>query len=152
MKDKNGFVFVETIIVCSVVAISLVTIYAAFALLLQEQKQRNKYDLAHYNYRMYTIAKELKSKGELGSCNTNAYEQKTTSLNEIAPNHLYYVEFSRIEENIPREAVYLDEYVKTIDENDDTCLLIGEFKVLASESSSGKDEYYYSHVVIDQGE
>ena len=148
MKNKNGFIFVETIVVCSVVAISLVTIYSSFALLLQEQKKRNKYDLALYNYRMYTIAKELQYNGLLGDCNN--YDNKTTSFNSIAPNNLYYVRFENITNNIPSESVYLDEYVKTINENNSTCLLIGEFKIPANESNSNKDEYYYSRVTIEK--
>ena len=59
MMNKKGFVFVETIVVCAVLSISLVTVYAAFAMLVKNQKTRSNYDQAVYNYRSYYLVKYL---------------------------------------------------------------------------------------------
>ncbi len=144
MKNKKGFVFVETIVVCAVLAISLVTIYAAFVLLVNDQKKRNKYDQAVYNYRLYNIAKELNSTIEAG-CSTN-YAKITYSKLDI--NSLYYIKINNLRSGVPNEH-HLDEYVRTINtENlDGSCILIGEFKKY--NPNNKKDEYYYSSVIIE---
>ena len=144
MKNKKGFVFVETIVVCAVLATSLVTIYAAFVLLVNDQKKRNKYDQAVYNYRLYNIAKELNSTIETG-CSIN-YAKIT--YNKLDINSLYYIRINNLKSGAPSEH-HLDEYVKTINtENlDGSCILIGEFKKY--NPNTQKDEYYYSSVIIE---
>lgn len=147
MKSKKGFVFVETIVVCAVLATSLVTIYAAFVLLVNDQKKRNKYDQALYNYRLYNVAKELNDTLEVG-CSTNYEEIAYTNKNKLDINSLYYIKINNLKIGVPSEH-HLDEYVKTINtENlDDSCILIGEFKKY--NPNNKKDEYYYSSVIIE---
>ena len=149
MKNKKGFVFVETIVVCSVLAISLVTIYASFALLINEQKKRNKYDQAVYNYRLYYIVKDLHTAGVLDNCTDSDYTLLNTSLEDIFNlESLHYIKASNVANISFDNNNYLNEYKKTISENSDSCVLIGEFKTYNDKLK--KDEYYYSHVIIDE--
>ena len=59
---------------------------------------------------------------------------------------LYYVN-SNMLDNLPSQMSDLADYVKTININGDTCLLIGKFQ----RKVNGKDEYYFSHLTIQKG-
>ncbi|MGM9834295.1 MAG: hypothetical protein ACI31M_00760 [Bacilli bacterium] len=54
-KNNKGFVFVETIVVITFLAASLIIIYAAFTNLLTSEKRRMYYDDPIYLYRSYYI-------------------------------------------------------------------------------------------------
>ena len=100
MKNKKGFVFVETIVVCSVLSVSLVMIYAAFVALIQNQKIRNKYDQAVYNYRVYNIAKALYSDYTSGNCTDNFETVEETNLkNAFNYESLYFVSANGVKNN-----------------------------------------------------
>ncbi len=145
MNNKKGFVFVETIVVCSVLAISLVTIYAAFVLIVNDQKKRNKYDQAIYNYRLYNIAKELNdSLG--GNCNNSYNNIKNQSKLFSDLESLYFVKANTLNSWNPPNYNQLLEYKKTINSVSNSCLLIGEFK--KHNNITGDDEYYYANVTI----
>ncbi len=146
MKNKKGFVFVETIVVCAVLATSLVTIYAAFTMLLRDQKKRNHYDKAVYNYRLYNVAKELND--PLGE-NCGTYKKVDSSFN--LGGIYYYVKAENLKgAGMPTEHNF-PEYIKTISTSrTDDCVLIGQFSAI--NSATNKTEYYYSHVVIERYE
>ncbi len=145
MRNKKGFVFVETIVVCSILAVSLVTIYAAFVLLVNDQKKRNKYDQAIYNYRLYNIAKELNdSLG--GNCNNSYNNIKDQSKLFSDLESLYFVKADSLDSWTPVNYNQLLEYKKTINFTPNTCLLIGEFKKY--NYVTNKTEYYYANVTI----
>ena len=55
MKKRNGFVFVETIIVIAFLATSLIMIYRSFTGMLTSEKRRLYYDDPIYLYRTYYI-------------------------------------------------------------------------------------------------
>lgn len=57
MKNKKGFILVETVIVMSVVMISLLGIYKTYALLLQKTIQNSYYDNINDVYRLNVISK-----------------------------------------------------------------------------------------------
>ena len=152
MKNKKGFVFVETIVVCSVLAISLVTIYASFVLLINNYKKRDKFNQAIYNYRLYNVAKAL-SDVSIGQCayeemkniennGSNLYSDKLNNLyNNFQITTLYRVRSGDVLKRMPLNYNRLSEFTNTIATSDDNdCLLIGEFK--------NNDEYYYSFMFL----
>lgn len=57
--NKNGFVFVETIIAIIVLSSSLLLLYTSFAKILQSEKTRTNYDDIAYIYRTYYIKNKL---------------------------------------------------------------------------------------------
>ena len=63
MEKKKGFVFVETIVVCTVLLTILVSIYASFVLIINTQKKRSDYNQSRFNYRAYNIIKTLDNVG-----------------------------------------------------------------------------------------
>ncbi len=58
---KNGFVFVETVIVVIVLTSSLLLLYTSFNKILQSEKTRVNYDDINYIYRTYYIKNVLDS-------------------------------------------------------------------------------------------
>lgn len=151
MKEKNGFVFVETIVVCAILSVSLVAIYSAFILLVNDQKKRNRYDQAIYNYRLYTITKKLQTSTDnvLNSCGSYTnFKNNTLLTNDLITNlnieQLYYVNSDNLKNGIPSG---FEDYVATINVGGGTCLLIGKFK----REVNGKTEYYFSHLTVQKG-
>ena len=63
MRNKAGFVLVETIFVIAVLATSLVLIYSAFSNVVGNQKSRLYYDHTTYIYRTYYILDFLSNQG-----------------------------------------------------------------------------------------
>src|SRR5574344_1530120 len=58
---KNGFVFVETIIVVAVLATSLILMYISFNKIIINEKKRITYDDISYIYRTYYLEDFLTS-------------------------------------------------------------------------------------------
>lgn len=151
MKNKKGFVFVETIVVCSVLSVSLVMIYAAFVSLIQNQKQRIRYDQLVYNYRVYNVAKVLYTNETLGECDDSFKSIEDSNLKEAFKyESLYYVSYNGVKSGSVSNKNNLGAYLKTIKpESNDTCLLIGEFPY--ENPQTKKIEYYYSYVEVEKG-
>lgn len=61
MKNKKGFVFIETIVVIVVLLTSLLYLYSTFIALSQSEKRRLLYDDVSYLYRTYFVKKYLTS-------------------------------------------------------------------------------------------
>ncbi len=57
MKNKKGFVFVETLIVISVLTASLLLLYSSYSSLIRNEKVRLKYNDSVYLYRTYYLEK-----------------------------------------------------------------------------------------------
>lgn len=55
MKNKKGFIFIETLIVVSVLTASLLMIYSTYSALIRNEKARMKYDDSVYLYRTYYL-------------------------------------------------------------------------------------------------
>lgn len=54
---KSGFVFVETIVVITILTASLMLLYSTFNKILQTEKTRTYYDDSNYIYRTYNVLK-----------------------------------------------------------------------------------------------
>lgn len=61
MKNKKGFVFVETIVVVAVLTISLLMVYSTYSSMLMKEKTRMKYNDSVYLYRTYYLTKFFKN-------------------------------------------------------------------------------------------
>ncbi len=59
MKKKNGFVFVETMIVVVVLIVSLLVIYSSYMGLISNERRLSRYDDPAFIYKTYSIAKFL---------------------------------------------------------------------------------------------
>ena len=61
MKNRKGFMFVETIMVMTILTTSLLTIYITFSRVLLNEKRRAMFDDTSYLYRTYLIEDYLVS-------------------------------------------------------------------------------------------
>ena len=65
MKLKNkGFVMIETIVVITVLAVGLITLYASYSLILSRISVKNRYDNTAYVYKTYFVLDYLKKINE----------------------------------------------------------------------------------------
>lgn len=86
-KNNKGFVFVETIIVISFLATSLIIIYKSFNNLLTNEKKRLYYDDPVYLYRTYYVLDFLESH------NITTFIERELSENKIEANNKLLTEF-----------------------------------------------------------
>lgn len=61
MKNKKGFVFIETIVVVAVLTISLLMVYSTYSSMIMKEKTRIKYNDSVYMYRTYYLTKFFKN-------------------------------------------------------------------------------------------
>ncbi len=59
MRKSNGFVFMETIVVVSVLSITLMTLFSSFSFLIKKSRERETYDTTSYIYKTFLVVKEL---------------------------------------------------------------------------------------------
>lgn len=52
---KKGFVFIETIIVITILTVGLISIYANYSKIISNTKELNTFDIAEYNYKTYFL-------------------------------------------------------------------------------------------------
>lgn len=86
MKKKNGFVFVETMIVVVILIVSLLVIYSSYMGLISNERRLSRYDDPAFIYKTYSIAKFLlEMKDEEGNViigNKITEEYKSEEKNE----------------------------------------------------------------------
>lgn len=66
MRKKNGFVFVETIVVVSVLSLTLLILFASYSYILRRSRERNTFDTTEMIYKTYHV------KNIIDSMNTDA--------------------------------------------------------------------------------
>lgn len=149
-KNKNGFVFVETIVVCAVLAVSLVTIYSSFILIVNNQKRRNNYDQTVYNYRAYNVVKALDD-SVLEKCTSirslnNSNDNVINLRNYFQIKNIYQVPGWEIDD-FTTDAYLLD-YAKTIETNASECIYVFEFEN-PQKTNNNASRNFYSHIVVE---
>ena len=140
MMNKKGFVFVETIVVCVVLSISLVTVYAAFAMLVKNQKTRSNYDQAVYNYRSYYLVKSL----NVITCD------QVVSIDDEIKNNLDITKaicVSADKLSNYKNDIDFGDYVKTIavplDES-------SKYLIVQFNNDQNENKPFYSHIIIGE--
>lgn len=61
MRKSNGFVFMETIVVVSVLSVTLMSLFSTFSFLLRKARERETYDTTAYIYKTYMVISELET-------------------------------------------------------------------------------------------
>lgn len=67
MKKKNGFVFMETLVVVSVLSLTLLILFASYSYILRKSRERNTFDTTETIYKTYyvkNIIDSLKPSGQ----------------------------------------------------------------------------------------
>lgn len=86
---KNGFVFIETIIVTAVLTVSLLMIYLTFTVTLSNEKRRLGYDDTGYLYNTYYIETFLKSL-ELKTYINTYFSDNNVYLKQLSCDNLLF--------------------------------------------------------------
>lgn len=55
MKKKNGFVFMETIVVVSVLSLTLLILFTSYSFILRKSRERNTFDTTETIYKTYYV-------------------------------------------------------------------------------------------------
>lgn len=70
MKKKNGFVFMETLIVVSVLSLTLLILFASYSYILRKSRERNTFDTTETIYKTYYIKNVIDSLKPSGQTKT----------------------------------------------------------------------------------
>jgi len=67
---KKGFIFIETIIVVTILTVALMSIYANYSKIISNTKEFNTFDTAEYNYKTYFL-KQMYVDNKFGTISQN---------------------------------------------------------------------------------
>lgn len=67
MRKKNGFVFMETIIVVSILSLTLVILFSSYSYILRKSRERNTFDTTEMIYKTYYIKNIIDTKWNTSS-------------------------------------------------------------------------------------
>ena len=59
MRKANGFIFMETIVVVSVLSVTLLSLFSSFSFILKKSRERETYDTTAYIYKTFLVSKEI---------------------------------------------------------------------------------------------
>src|SRR5574344_337494 len=138
MRNNKGFVIFETIIVISILAISLITLYSSYSLILTKTTTKSNYDNTEYIYKTYYVAKEYEKKGYNYTLNVDA----SRDLNSVVKNNfkvekVYFMKMSNDIVNDSNALLQFDgstiKYLRSLsdynDANKDDTRIIVKYKV-----------------------
>lgn len=78
---KKGFVFIETIIVVTILTVALMSIYVNYSKIISNTKELNTFDTAEYNYKTAEL-KKLYNNGKITGLNENECKKFSSSLSD----------------------------------------------------------------------
>ena len=70
MRKKNGFVFLETIVVVSVLSLTLVILFASYSYILRKSRERNTFDTTESIYKTFYVKEIIDSYKPLSDSRT----------------------------------------------------------------------------------
>lgn len=65
---KKGFVFIETIIVITILTVGLMSLYANYSKIISNTKEFNTFDTAEYNYKTYFLKQKYANYITVNTC------------------------------------------------------------------------------------
>lgn len=135
-QREKGFVFVETIVVCTVLLTILVTIYASFVLIINTQKKRSDYNQSRFNYRAYNIIKTLDNVGcdDTDTVDIDSNVKELFELEDVLVGNASDLRKKSVDPDFK-------EYLSTIAENNQ-CIYAFKFE--------NGDKYAYTYVKIQE--
>lgn len=160
---KNGFVFLETIVVISVLSLTLMLLFGTYYHILRKTQERNKFDTTEMIYKTYYTNEILiKEYGSLStymnSCNKlkndiyecNLTNNRLTQLKTIFEiDKIYFLNPYNVKNNssslLLLDATTVD-YVKHIGASNKTMRMIIKYK---KEYDDGAYEIYHSSMEVN---
>lgn len=109
MKNKRGFILVETIIVMSVVMIALIGIYNSYVTVINKARQKMYYDNINDVYRLNVINKILNNEGyNVYLCSNSCNDLKSNLFPNIT-NEVYIIKYDHSSNPEQINSTYLGE-------------------------------------------
>lgn len=159
---KNGFAFLETIVVVSILSLTLILLFGTYSFILRKAKERNVFDTTEMIYKTY-YTKEVIDK-EYGSIQTymnscarlvnDVYECNLTDNRLIQLKQsfevekIYFLNPSNVYDNsnilLKLDATTLD-YVKHLGKTNNTMRMIVKYKKVYQD---GKTEVFHSSMEV----
>ena len=142
---KNGFVFIETLVVVSVLSLTLLMLFGSYSYIIRKSRERNVFDTTEMIYKTYYTKQILeKEYGSLttymNTCNkpgTNVYEctisgNRLTQLKQaFEAEKIYFLTPSEILTNtgvlVKLDATTID-YIKYLGKSSNTRRMIVKYK------------------------
>lgn len=126
MKDKNGFIFIETIIVLTITMVTLLALYNGYSLIIKSVENRKYYENINDVYKANVVKKMLNTDESNLVIDNNCFNYMDLNCSEILDNlNISKVLITDNVLNIINNNDYsnsLRKYVKTL--NKDTKYLI----------------------------
>jgi len=106
MKNKKGFIFIETIIVIAILSIALIPMYNALYNITNHEHQNLKHDSSIHLYRTYYILEFLKEKGAFDLANSSINSTFELSCTHILLQPNYFQFCNSLMTNLEVEKIY----------------------------------------------
>lgn len=136
MKSKNGFVFVETIVVLTVTMVALILLYRSYVLVIDRLQQKTYYDNINDVFRASVVKQMMESVSfegnyivlypEAGNCDAYMQTDCSTIMKELDINKIFVVKSVTNLLNEPTDTVItnpLKRYLNTIDDYEYTLII-----------------------------
>lgn len=157
MKEKNGFIFIETIVVLTVTMVSLLTLYNGFILVMKSAENKKYYDNINDVYKAKIVRNMLKeadfilSSGDYAmytssNCNSIMESDCSSVINNLKIDYIIFTknntnELSQTNANPQIFKNTFKKYLSTLD-NDSRYIIV----IMIREDNQGKDKRYYAAV------
>ncbi len=149
MKKREGFVFIETIIVIVVVMVLLVTIYSSFSLILSNIKRKENYDNINDIYKANLISKLFTTTEVSGdyviltssNCDDYMISDCDEVMNELGISSIF-INNSSIEEILASSSslnASFISYLSVLDQQESFIII----------TSNRNNQFYYTSIILE---
>lgn len=157
-KKKKGFVLIETIVVIVVISVSLLTLFASYNKILTKVKEENKYDLSEHLYMTNYIREYLKDSKtitpyELGSSNDGPTNYVDATFSIFGVKSIYIISDingSETNKNLQYFDAYLIDYIKKLDVDDNTALIVVEYAKTSRDVNYNTIKLYGTKIALEE--
>ena len=87
MRKANGFIFMETIVVVSVLSVTLLSLFSSFSFILKKSRERETYDTTAYIYKTFLVSKELLQQASSQASDSDNFMTALKSYIAPDPDH-----------------------------------------------------------------
>ena len=128
MRKKNGFVFMETIVVISVLSITLMLLFGSYSYILRKSRSKNTFDTSETVYKTYYVRSLIEN-----------YKKEHNRTKQIVNN-------AKENEWLNRFDATTIDYIRSISASFDKYILIVKYK---KHYSDGSYEVFHSSMEVN---
>ena len=168
LKNKKGFVLIETIVVIVVVSVSLLTLFTSYNKILNNLRKVNKYDLSEHLYKTNYVKNYIKNNNcsvnvyNLGNSTSNPVDNSSISCNGVNVNlinifkvfgikNIYFlsnINGIKTYSNLKYFDAYMVDYIKQLDVDDNSTLIVVEYEEEKMDSNYNPLKIYGTSITL----